>query len=100
MHKSHGYDFKPRVCRAYPFQPVRTPGGLFVGLSFACESVLADSGRAIAEQADEIRDLVKREPEMCVDIEEPVRFDAWRERTGPWPSAFAPATPGSACCGS
>lgn len=76
LQKSHGYHFKPRTCQAFPFQLVRTPGGLFVGLSFACESVLEQSGQLIADHAEELRDLIEREPEACLAIAEPVRFDA------------------------
>jgi Fe-S-cluster containining protein len=76
LQKAHGYAFKARICQAFPFRPVRTPGGLYVGLSFACDSVLAQSGQPVADHAEELRDLIEREPDACVSVEEPVRFDA------------------------
>jgi Fe-S-cluster containining protein len=57
IHGQHGGDAKPRACRIFPFTFVATPGGVRVGLSFACPAVLDGEGPTLDEQRDEIAAL-------------------------------------------
>jgi len=54
IHKQYGYDAKPKVCRQFPYRFVDTPGGTFVGLSFACTAVLQNEGKPLVENEPEI----------------------------------------------
>ena len=51
LHSHFGFDAKPQACRDFPLRFVATPDGVYVGLSFACSSVLRSQGKgtAIAE---------------------------------------------------
>lgn len=53
-----GWRAKPQVCREFPYQFVQTPDGVVVGLSFACTAVRAHRGRPLAEQGEEIRQVL------------------------------------------
>ena len=75
LHKSHGFEIKPLVCRLFPHRFTQTPGGVYVGLSFACTSVLEDSGARVKESTEELRASLERD-DLCVRVADPIRFDS------------------------
>ncbi len=54
LHATHGLKQKPQTCIDFPFRFIDTPGGPYVGLSFACTAVLQNHGRPVEDQRDEI----------------------------------------------
>lgn len=59
IHAEHGEPTKPQTCQDFPFRYVETPAGIFVGLSFACTAVQANSGAPVIDQRV---DLERRRP--------------------------------------
>lgn len=74
LHADHGFQIKPQACRRFPFRFLDTPDGVYVGVSFGCNSVLRDEGHSLAEQRDEIAWLYAREPRPA-SVELPLRLD-------------------------
>jgi Fe-S-cluster containining protein len=67
IHRRYGPEFKPRVCRLFPYQFVMTPAGIAVSLQLECRDVLAASqGRPLTEQAADIRELLALADEIPV----------------------------------
>lgn len=54
VHKVHGMAHKPQVCMDFPWRFVESPGGVYVGLSFACTAVLENAGQPVGEQRAEL----------------------------------------------
>lgn len=52
LHQQLHAEAKPQVCRDFPFWYVETPGGDYVGVSFACTAVLTEKGPAIRERRE------------------------------------------------
>jgi hypothetical protein len=75
LHAAHGADVKPRICLRFPYRFVEAPDGVYVGLSFVCRSVLANTGRSAEENRGEIRDQFSRWA-SAHRLADPVRFDA------------------------
>jgi Fe-S-cluster containining protein len=50
LHSDRGAAAKPRACREFPFRAVSTPGGLFVGASFACQAIVAGIGPQVSAE--------------------------------------------------
>lgn len=59
IHAAFGLAAKPNICQSFPYRFVETPGGVFVGLSFACSAVLANQGPAVATQRAELEALYR-----------------------------------------
>lgn len=59
IHAERGYAAKPVVCRMYPFEPVPTPDGMFVSVSFRCTAVQQNHGRPLKDHQEDIVDLLK-----------------------------------------
>jgi len=59
IHAKHGEAAKPLPCRIYPyaFHPARK--GVVVSLRFSCPSVVGNQGRAVGQQAKELRQYAK-----------------------------------------
>lgn len=51
LHRRHGLEAKPRPCREFPFRAVETPGGVYLGASFACRAIATGQGPALREQS-------------------------------------------------
>lgn len=62
IHKELGPEAKPQMCRQFPFMPARTWFDDRVSANFGCPSVQQQHGRPLAEQADEIAELVPLTP--------------------------------------
>jgi len=75
LHARFGPETKPHGCRRFPFHFIQAPDGIYVGLSFACTSVLHDMGRPALEMREEAERLYSLEPEHA-RIEAPIRLDA------------------------
>ena len=72
IHGKFGEAAKPLACRIYPYAFHPAGRTISVGLRFSCPSVVSNLGRPIAEQRDELRQLVKLVvPEGALDSPPP-----------------------------
>jgi Fe-S-cluster containining protein len=62
IHAEVGPTAKPHQCRQFPFLPVATPDGLYMGMSFFCTAVQQRHGRPGVVHEDWLRDLLKPAP--------------------------------------
>jgi len=60
LHNHFGFDAKPQTCRDFPLRFVATPDGVYVGLSFACTSVLRSQGKGAAIDEDDLKSAFRR----------------------------------------
>ena len=60
IHAEHDFETKPQTCQDFPYRFIQTPQGIFVGLSFACTSVLANEGPLVSNQGDYARRMFPR----------------------------------------
>jgi hypothetical protein len=58
VHRELGVGAKPLGCREFPFLPVPTPDGVFVGVSFYCSAVQANHGRPLGEHGADIEGML------------------------------------------
>ncbi len=58
VHSSAGPEMKPRVCQQFPFLPLETPAGIFIGLSFRCTAVQENYGGGLESHRDQLERLV------------------------------------------
>jgi Fe-S-cluster containining protein len=59
IHARYGMEFKPHVCRLFPFHFHLTPRGVVVGLQMECRDILrAAQGQPVREQQEEVRGLL------------------------------------------
>lgn len=77
VHRELGVDAKPLGCREFPFLPVPTPDGVYVGLSFYCSAVQAGDGRPIEAHAVDIEGMLGEYRYERVGFE-PIALDASR----------------------
>lgn len=54
LHEAHGEEAKPAMCRMFPYSFTPTPSGVYMYVSFASSGVLANSGRLLTEQSEEM----------------------------------------------
>jgi lysine-N-methylase len=59
IHGKFGEAAKPLACRIYPYAFHPAGRTISVGLRFSCPSVVLNLGRPVADQRDEIRELVR-----------------------------------------
>ena len=55
LHLNFGSQMKPYMCQLFPYTFNKTPSGVYVSLSFASTGALLNSGRALNQQSDLIR---------------------------------------------
>jgi hypothetical protein len=68
LHARWGADAKPLVCRMFPWEFLRTPDGITVGLQMECRDLLnASRGRTVADQADDVRHLLAQAGPLAMD---------------------------------
>ncbi len=84
VHAELGYESKPIGCREFPFQPVRTPDGLFVGISYYCTAAKQNHGRPMEVHAPDIQDLLKLFHPPGAGFA-PMRITAVTQATLEWP---------------
>lgn len=51
LQDAHGFQAKPRPCKEFPFRLRSTPGGVFVGASFACTAILEGRGPRVSAES-------------------------------------------------
>jgi lysine-N-methylase len=64
IHAEHGLHAKPLACQLFPFVFAPAQQKVNIGLSFACQSVLANQGAALASHLREVRQLSEHVPEL------------------------------------
>lgn len=62
LHLQSGPEAKPWGCQVFPFRLVRTPDGVYVGISLYCSSAQQNRGRPLSEYADELERLAQHLP--------------------------------------
>lgn len=81
LHRRRGPQAKPTACLEFPFRAVETPGGVFVGASFACQAIAQRQGPPLTEVR--VRTLTLPEtplaPGAPMDWE---RYLRWEARIG------------------
>lgn len=72
IHGKFGEPAKPLACRIYPYAFHPAGRSISVGLRFSCPSVVMNLGKPVAEQRDELRQLVKLVvPDRALDTPPP-----------------------------
>jgi Fe-S-cluster containining protein len=83
LHQRDGPEAKPTACREFPFRAVATPGGVFVGASFACQSIAQRLGPPLSQGQLQVRTLQLPEtplaPGIVLEWESYLR---WEQRLG------------------
>ena len=64
IHAEHGLEAKPLACQMFPFTLAPDAREARVGISFACASVLANKGAALASHLAEVRRMSGDVPEL------------------------------------
>ena len=93
IHAEFGFEEKPVACQLFPFSLVPEEGGVQVGVNFACGSVAANRGAALASHRGELMRIGSFIPELAGPVA--VRLDdrlqasarevaAVRQRIDPW----------------
>lgn len=59
VHNLHGQEAKPLACRQFPLLFIKGPDGVMVSASFACTSVVGETGELLRQQEQEIRPLAE-----------------------------------------
>lgn len=62
IHAEKGPEAKPHQCRQFPFLPISTPDGMYVGLSFFCTAIQQQHGRPNEVHEPWLRELLRPEP--------------------------------------
>lgn len=85
IHRKYGSEKKPEVCRLFPYRPIKTPLGLYIGLNTECREILdASNGEEIS--AEHIKGLlpfferyIRKIPDRCKMFgEEEVTFEQYQ----------------------
>ncbi|MGM0575415.1 MAG: YkgJ family cysteine cluster protein [Myxococcota bacterium] len=65
IHRAHGGEAKPRICRLFPYEFMATPRGVAVSVSMECRGYVdAGRGKPLRERSDEIRRLLDLAPQL------------------------------------
>ncbi len=73
IHAHFGAAAKPQTCQDFPFRYIRTPRGIFVGMSMACPSVRANRGPAIETRRQELADAYARSHSIAT-VSDPIEL--------------------------
>ncbi len=84
IHAELGFQAKPDPCRQFPFHPVPSPGGFYLGMSFACKAVQEGLGRPLEEHRPQVEALAEELTERYGLYEEEPIVPIDDERTAPW----------------
>lgn len=74
LHVVAGGEAKPQVCRDFPYIFRASPGGVFVGLSFACPSVRNNLGESLAGREAALAEHARR-AKVVDGVTDRLRFD-------------------------
>lgn len=108
LHAELGGRSKPLGCQLFPYQPMPTPDGLFVYLSFGCPPVVAGLDRELAMNQQELDEALgdyaaplsdTTETPYLVDLTEStaITWEAYRRLEADLLTAFVPAYPIRSC---
>jgi lysine-N-methylase len=64
VHAEFGLEAKPLACQLFPFVFAPAEQRVMVGLSFACQSVLANQGASLTSHTRQIQELSEQVPEL------------------------------------
>ena len=80
-----GPEAKPTACTAFPFSPMPSPGGYYLGLSFVCHAVQNQLGRDVEAHREQATQLMNSRVEAGVpsDLAKPV-VPLLGDRVMPW----------------
>ncbi|MFA5504601.1 MAG: YkgJ family cysteine cluster protein [Vulcanimicrobiota bacterium] len=84
LHKHGGFSNKPTACQTFPFAPMATPDGVFLGLSFYCTAVAQSKGRPLEGREAELSYLLAL-PE-CEEVSADSQWSLWGEQAVDWPN--------------
>lgn len=59
IHRELGFAAKPHTCQVFPFVITETPDGFFVGTTFYCSSVRANTGRPLAAHREDVLQFIR-----------------------------------------
>ncbi|MCA9777839.1 MAG: YkgJ family cysteine cluster protein [Candidatus Eremiobacteraeota bacterium] len=82
LHREGGFAHKPTTCQTFPFAPVGTPDGVFLGLSFYCTAVARSSGRPLEGREAELGYLLAL-PE-CEEVAPDSQWRLWGSQAVDW----------------
>lgn len=60
VHEQLGMKAKPMVCQTAPLLPIKMPRGYFIKISFACRSVIKNTGIAINSYSQSIKEFIDK----------------------------------------
>ncbi|MEW5692154.1 MAG: YkgJ family cysteine cluster protein [Candidatus Hydrogenedentota bacterium] len=72
IHKESGYDYKPFPCRCFPFQFFYDGDNVNITCSFACPSIVHNTGNTITK--DEIKSFIDEEKETILKLPQKIKF--------------------------
>ena len=64
IHAEFGLEAKPLACQLFPFNFAPDAGAAYVGISFACASVLANQGAPLSTHMRDVRRMADAVPEL------------------------------------
>ena len=73
------YDRRPRPCRQFPFQITQTPGGRFVGASFACTAIQTGQGPKVDQSSRDWDDLIAIECHPPLSLDDDLGRCPWNQ---------------------
>jgi Fe-S-cluster containining protein len=79
LHSSYGPQSKPAACREFPFRALATPGGVFLGASFACRAILERHGPPVDVVEAQVRELPPYPLAPGLDMNWP-HYQSWERR--------------------
>lgn len=81
LHKQGGLAHKPITCQDFPFVPVATPDGVYLGVSFYCTSVAQSLGRPLTGREAEFERF-----SQIPALEPNSQWSLWGDIAVDWPS--------------
>jgi Fe-S-cluster containining protein len=82
LHQEGGFAHKPRTCQDFPFVPMSTPDGVFVGLSFYCTAVAESQGRILTGRQAELTYLL--DSPRLEAVEPDSQWSLWETQAVDW----------------
>ena len=61
IHAESGGETKPHTCQRFPFHPISSPGGYYLGLSFYCTAVREGRGRKVEVHREFVNQIIRTE---------------------------------------
>ncbi len=80
IHKEHGLDSKPLVCRMYPLQLVPVDDTAYLTLRRSCPTAANEQGSEMSEHRKDAKSFVRERPRLAEKIVPP-QITKWRENS-------------------